>query len=115
MHLKESNGFIGLYTERPYKKGELLFELRGPIKADATSTSIQISKAKHIEDAYTQYINHHCTPSAKIVGRKVMAQHDLKPNDEITFDKNIMADELQKPFVCKCCGKLLRGKKYPAT
>lgn len=112
MKLKESNGSIGLYTERPYKKGEVLFELRGPVKANATSTSIQISKAKHIEDAYAQYINHHCNPSVKVIGRKIVAHHDIKSNDEITFNKNEMTDELQKPFVCKCCGKLLQGKNF---
>lgn len=112
MNLKKSNGMVGLYTEQSHKKGEVLFELRGPIKANATSTSIQISQAKHIEDAYAQYINHHCEPSAKIVGRKVVAQKDLVSNDEITLDKNDMADELQKPFVCNCCGKLIQGKKY---
>lgn len=112
MKLKENNGIIGLYTERCYKKGELLFELRGPIKAQATHTSIQISKTKHIEDAYAQYINHHCEPSVKIDGRKVLATYDLQTNEEITFNKNEMADELQNPFVCKCCGKLMQGKKF---
>ena len=44
--------------------------------------------------------------------KKVLAISNLKPNDEITFNKNEMADELQRPFVCKCCGKLQQGKKF---
>lgn len=112
MNFKKNKDMVGLYAEQPYQRGDVLFELRGPIKANATSTSIQISEAKHIEDAYAQYINHNCDASAKIVGRKVIAQKDLVANNEITLDKNEMADELQKPFVCNCCGKLIQGKKY---
>jgi len=106
------HGKTGLYTTQVYKKGELLFELRGPIKAHPTPTSIQISQFKHIEDAYAQFINHDCSPSVSVVGRKVIAKHDLKLNEEITFDKNEIADHLQNPFVCSCCGKLIQGKKH---
>ncbi|OJJ20478.1 hypothetical protein BKI52_18650 [marine bacterium AO1-C] len=112
MRVSQNNKDAGLYTERFYKKGELLFELRGPIKAHATPTSVQISQFKHIEDAYAQFINHNCSPSAYVVGRKVFAKHDLKSSEEVTFDKNEMADELQNPFVCNCCGKLIQGKKH---
>ena len=112
MKLLQNNGQTGLYTERCYKKGELLFELRGPIKAHSTPSSVQISQSKHIEDAYAQFINHNCNPSVFLIGRKVLAREDLNSNEEITFNKNEMAEELQNPFVCTCCGKLMQGKKH---
>ncbi len=112
MKLVQYNGKTTLHTTQSYRRGELLFELRGPIKAYASPTSIQISQFKHIEDAYAQFIDHHCTPSVYVVGRKVIAKQDLGSNQEITLNKNEMADQLQNPFVCKCCGKLMQGRKH---
>ncbi len=108
---KTQCGMKGLFANKNYRKGELIFLLQGQIKSTPTRTSIQISKHEHIEDDFGKYINHHCNPSAKIEYKgKVVANRAINKDEEITIDYCISEDIMVSPFVCKYCGKLISGK-----
>jgi len=59
-----------------------------------------------------KYINHSCDPSTYVKTlngiRKVLAMHDLRKGEEITYDYSINGDN-DGTFECKCGAKNCRG------
>ncbi len=82
------------------------------IIASPTRTSIQISEGKHVEDDIGKYINHACDPTCEIQGHKVVALRNLSAGEEATFDYSKNETYMANPFICKCCGKLIRGNRF---
>ena len=111
--IKPGKTAFGVFITKDVKKGQTLFKLKGPILETPTRTSVQIGKNKHIEDPLGAFINHSCTPTAK-VNKKNQTFVSLKPikaGEEITFDYNQNEDQMASPFICHCCGKKINGKK----
>ena len=112
-------GAKGLFATENIKKGAVIFALEGTRVPEPTRTSIQLEKDYHIEDFKGGYMNHHCDPTAEIVVKYnqleayglVMAKKDINSANEVTFDYETTEDSLAMPFRCKCCGKLVSGKK----
>lgn len=103
----------GVFVVADFKKGSVLFKMKGDIVQYPTRTSVQLGKNKHIEDRIAGHVNHSCTPNAKI-DRKTQSfvcLRDIEKGEEIMFDYNSNEELLASPFTCECCGRLIAGKK----
>ncbi len=66
-----------------------------------------------------KYINHSCDPSAYVKTvqgiRKVLAMHDIKSGEEVTYDYTINGDN-EGTFECKCgsnnCRRIYNGNFF---
>jgi len=104
---------FGVFTNNRIKVGDVVWDLgRGEPRFTPTRTSIQVGDKLHVEDSIGAFINHDCKPSCKVVGTKVIAVLDMGVGDEITFDYSQNEDEMASPFVCRCCGKLIKGNLF---
>ncbi|HEU5280641.1 MAG TPA: SET domain-containing protein-lysine N-methyltransferase [Gammaproteobacteria bacterium] len=102
----------GVFTLRPIKADDVIFEMKGKMVDAPTQTSVQVGDKQHIEDNLAKYLNHHCEASARVDREKkaLVALRNLNPGDEITFDYRKNEDKMAVPFMCGCCGKRICGK-----
>ena len=123
---------VGVIAMRPYKKGEAIFLVEGPITSKASKYSFALDLNRHIEprqegDKYNlgHYVNHSCDPTVftRIIERdgntpyiEVVARRDIKKGEEITFDYATLEYEVTLVnAMCKCgtkkCRKIIQGFK----
>ena len=89
----------GVFIDTYAKRGECIHKLKGHIKSTPCKYSVQISANRHIIDEPIGInLNHSFSPSACIEGNSVIAVHDLKPGDEITFNYNKNEAVVVSPF-----------------
>lgn len=105
-----------LVTTRAYAMGEqvLCIGPRSQVLPSPDRYSVQVGVGLHAvpttphqEDMYEawRYLNHHCTPSARWVGRALVARRQLGAGEEITFNYLTTEWEMDEPFLCRCgCG-----------
>lgn len=119
----------GVIAKKNYKKGELLFTIKGPILKNRTKYSFAIDLNLNIEPQSTSegenfghYTNHSCDPNAfiRIVEKdsknpypyiEVAARKAIKKGEEITvdyasFEYNTSVDGLR----CRCDQRKCRGE-----
>jgi len=104
---------FGVFALKNFKKGKILFRMRGKTYRTPTRTSVQVDKKRHMEDVIAGHLNHNCHPNAKVYRglRSFVALRDIHAGEEITFDYNKNEDRLSEPFVCACCQRNILGKK----
>ncbi len=107
----------GVFALKDIKKGEVLFELQGLIIDKPTKTSVQIGDHLHVENNIAGFINHNCRANAAVARQlqSFVATKDIESGDEITFNYNENEDHLACPFICGCCGRLIKGKHEKVT
>lgn len=89
----------GVFIDSYARRGQCIHTLTGTIKNIPCKYSVQVSKNEHIIDEPIGInLNHSSYPSVTIEGKKLIAAHDLKPNDEITFDYNKNEAVVVSPF-----------------
>ena len=106
----------GVFATKNISKNTIIFKMHGDFVKAPTQTSVQIDTDLHIEDTLAGMLNHSCTPTAR-VDRQLQALislRDIAMNEEITFDYSVNEENLAVPFICRCCGKTISGKKSPA-
>lgn len=110
--VKTSAHGLGVFATKNFRKGQLLFKMHGEISTHPTRTSVQIGKNKHIEDTIAAFVNHSCSPTAKVNKRTkiFVSLRNIKKGDEITFNYNKNEDKLASPFKCSCCGQKIKGR-----
>lgn len=131
---------MGLFADQPFKKGDVVAEYLGeyvvnPI-AEARETEYGEQRIKdyqfRIDDqlvidatkrgGFGRYINHNCSPncSAKIIPGKppsehlrrvmIVAQREIKPNEEISYDYQFPLElDLSARIPCNCQSDACRG------
>lgn len=104
---------IGVFAKKGFKKGTILFKLKGDVLDHPTRTSVQIGKHDHIEDYTAGHMNHSCHPNAKVLKRlhAFVTLKNITKGEEITFNYNANEDNLANPFKCECCGRKICGRK----
>jgi len=104
---------LGVFVTHAFKSGDVIFEMTGKLLKSPTRTSVQIGNDVHIEDEIAGFINHNCSPNAKIDKdiHSFVAIRDIAEDEEIVFDYNENEDSLASPFVCGCCNRKITGKK----
>lgn len=106
----------GVFATKKISKNTIIFKMHGEFVKSPTQTSVQIDEDLHIEDALAGMLNHSCNPTAR-VDRQLQALislRDINVNEEITFDYSANEEHLAVPFICRCCGKTITGKKSVA-
>lgn len=103
----------GVFAIEPINNNTIIFKMQGDFIDHPTQTSVQVGDQIHIEDSLAGLLNHSCNPSAKIDRQRhaVVSVREIKKNEEITFDYSVNEDKLAVPFICRCCGKMISGKK----
>ena len=129
-------GELGVVTKRDYRKGELLFTVKGPIQSQPTKYSFAVALDQHIEpqraDGFSDfghYLNHSCEPNvivrpvaanAVAAHIDVIARRAIKAGEEVAFDYASLEYEVTISNArCKCsapaCRKVIHGfKDLPA-
>lgn len=109
-----------IFAMKPFKRGEFIFLMAGPIVIKGTKYTIPIAKGLWIDpvpvDNFGKYVNHSCDPNAGIKQRTmVVAFKNIKKGEEITIDYAMIVyayrDEItEKGLICNCGSKNCRGK-----
>lgn len=109
-----------IFAKKPFKKGDFIFIIAGPIVGKGTRYTVPIAKGLFIDpvpvDNFGKYLNHSCEPNAGIKQRTiVIAFKNIKKNEEITIDYAMIiykyGNEIsKKDLVCKCGSKNCRSK-----
>jgi SET domain-containing protein len=117
LHVRRSAAGLGLYTDHPIKKGEVVIEYVGRViskEEEDTSRSkylFEVSKRKTIDGKpkwnKAGYINHSCRPNCEPEIRKgrvfIEAKRNIKEGEELGYDYGKeYFDEHIKPFGCRC-------------
>ena len=106
-----SEGFKGVFSIRYFRKGSVVHSLSlENVSSSPTRTSIEIGPSRHAEDSIGRFINPACRPSCVIQDNYVIAIKNIYSGDEITFDYSENETCMASPFLCDCCGKLIKGK-----
>lgn len=111
----------GLYTNQPFKKGQTVAFIHGPVAVIRVFTK-KISKETgnwigvgrfswiNTDESMFRFINHSCEPNVALISkRKVVALKDIPPDTEITMDYSLT--EAQPDWLlknCKCGSKHCR-------
>ena len=120
LKVKRSSAGLGLFTTRPYRRGERVIEYFGReiSKAEEYSSKskylFEINSRKTIDgtqrDNFARYINHSCKPNCEpnlSKGRMYIdAIKNIKEGEELTYDYGEeYFDEHIKPYGCRCAAK----------
>ena len=113
---------LGVYTLRPYLRGELVALVSGEIVAEHRLHTLQLTPDKHLYDPeFTGCLLHSCDPNAVIdpAKRVVTALKDIGIREAITVDYAHTEDRLVKQFACMCgstnCRRWIKGRKEETT
>ena len=109
---------LGVYTLRPYIRGELIAVVSGEIVDEHRLHSLQLTPETHLYDPdFTGCLLHSCDPNAIIdpAKREVTALKDIEIGEAITVDYAHTEDRLVKQFACMCgspdCRRWIKGRK----
>lgn len=124
----ELNGdYLKVKAIRIIHKGDEVLKLTGRIITKPTKYTIQLCENKHLEsfssdyndnNSVWRYINHSCSPNCIVdtINLKIIADKNILPGEEITFDYNTTEYEMVSPFNCACknemCKGEIKGSKY---
>ena len=98
----------GVVARQAIAKGEEVLIVRGPIGMNQTPYSFRCATGQHVEPTgYGHFVNHSCVPSCHIAYREggrpcLIANRDLEPDDEVTFDYTLTEGALANAFDCRC-------------
>ncbi len=103
-----------LVAQQAIAAGQVIFTLVGRETRSATRYSVQVGPEMHLDsddlatdaervrERYWMYLNHSCAPSAWVRGLEIVALHDIRPGEGVTFDYNGTEWEMAEPFACQC-------------
>ncbi len=113
MEVKATVEMYGLFSTCSFLQGQLVLSIEGDVVSQPSRTSIQIAPSQHIDVAgLGKFINHSCKPNCKVESSQLIATKCIVIGEEITFNYQESEDVLAHPFICKDCGKWIRGKKF---
>ena len=105
-----------LVAGRPFQTGETVLRLTGFAQRTPARTTIHVGGGDHIEHHCGRFLNHSCTPTTRIDGRRLVAVRTITEGEDITFDY-MVTGTVVAPFVCAHCRELVprraRFQYYP--
>lgn len=120
LRVGRSNAGLGLFTTRPYKKGERIIEYVGrtiPHAEEYSSRSkylFEVNSRKTIDGAVrtniARYINHSCKPNCEPEIERgriyIDAIKNIKAGEELVYDYGEeYFNEHIRPYGCRCAKK----------
>lgn len=113
---------LGVYTLRPYARGERIAVASGEIVSEHRLHTLQLTADTHLYDPeFTGCLLHSCDPSAIIdpAKREVTALKEIGTGKAVTVDYAHTEDRLVKQFACMCgssyCRRWIKGRKEKLT
>ncbi len=118
---------IGLFAEKRFKKGDLLFKIDGPIIKYKVEPNYRIgpnwvcTRANEwripLRDCMWRYINHCCEPNSGVKQENcVVAMRDLKIGEELTIDYSTVEGLRTWRINCSCkstqCRRIIRSVQF---
>lgn len=74
----------GLYAQNNYKRGSIVFTLRGGKEYDAPApNTIEVDYGVHVEHQWGKYLTHSAEPNVVVMGYLVIASKDIKEGELI--------------------------------
>lgn len=112
------NNAHGLFANKNFKKGELMYKFKSKNIVDKpTYLTVQIDDNKHfsLDPDFLQYMNHSCDPNV-FLDSKELTLTALKPitkGDELSFFYPSSEWDMDQPFICNCgslqCQRYIAG------
>lgn len=112
VRVKDETVGKGVFTCRPWHKGEVLARMSGTVVDQIRQHTLQISPTKHNYDPYfSGYFLHSCEPniSLDMETMLVTALKDIPANSWLYMDYAETEDYLFKTFPCGCNATSCRG------
>ncbi|WP_028315110.1 SET domain-containing protein [Desulfatibacillum aliphaticivorans] len=110
----------GIYTKRPFKKGEMVARMTGIAVPYILQHTLQITPNLHLYDPhFSGLLLHSCDPLVCLDMNKleIWALQDIDEGEALTMDYASTEDILFKQFPCACgsvnCRKWITGRKEP--
>lgn len=100
----EEKGF-GLFTRRPFEKGEQMARFTGEVLDEVKLHTLQINPTKHLHDPYfVGYLLHSCAPNVLLDMETLTmwAIKDIASGEALTMDYTSTEDILYRQFPCAC-------------
>lgn len=112
----DEKGF-GLYTRRPFKKGELMARFTGEVLDEVRLHTLQINPTRHLHDPhFVGYLLHACAPNVALDMETLTmwTLKDIDAGEALTMDYTSTEDVLYRQFPCLCqasnCRKWVTGR-----
>ena len=101
---RKENGIFGLFSRVMFRTGQTILVIRNGDKQenrDFRSIELDDGHYMHPDGMFT---NHSCDPTSYINKEQglLVANKQVWPNDEITFDYLANETEIVRPFYCHC-------------
>ncbi len=115
---REDGKGIGVYTKKPFKRGEMVARITGNIVPHLGQHTLQITPTTHLYDQYfTGYLLHSCSPNIFLDMKEfeIWALRDIDKGQSLTMDYASTEDVLFAQFPCLCetpnCRYWITGRK----
>ncbi|WTX53936.1 SET domain-containing protein-lysine N-methyltransferase [Streptomyces sp. NBC_00648] len=117
-----AGGAYTLIACEPAPAGARLFDMTGELTDIPSRYSVQVGKDTHLDlspsigheemmdSCFWRFMNHSCTPNARIDGQQVIALTGIQPGEEITFHYSTTEFAMAEPFDCWCGSENCAGR-----
>ena len=116
----------GVFANKDISKGKIIGEFNGKICSlkEAEEKKFDMNYLLQLDwdkwmlvESKEKYLNHSCGPNIGIKNNKLITLKDIRKNEELTIDYDLLEwDHLGDFMKCGCksknCRKLIRGYKY---
>lgn len=110
----------GVFASRPFRTGEPVFTLTGPLltleevlaKGSRSAHAFQMDHHLYLypKTMGGRFINHSCDPNAGLrEDREMVALRDIQVGEEVCFDYSTCVSEKLWSMPCRCGSSLCRG------
>jgi hypothetical protein len=102
--IPNSRGILSLYSSSCIDLGGVILDLSiGEVCIDPSFRTIDLGSF-HIDHPLGRYTNHSCNPNSYVdkEARKLIANKQILPGEEITFNYQDSEGSIVSPFLCSC-------------
>jgi hypothetical protein len=99
---------FALAAARAFPKDATVLRILGAAGNFPTRTSVHVGNGQHVENEVARFVNHACTPTTAVVGRRLVAVRSINVGDDITFDYTLTEPDISS-FSCSECGGTVAG------
>jgi len=101
---------LHLFTRIHYHKNDTIFTLQET--TGKINNYIYMGNGKYSNDVFSIFIRHSINPSCKIIGKDIIASHNILPGTEITYDQIKHEKKLKENEMKELKQKNIKIKKF---
>ncbi|MBI3175864.1 MAG: SET domain-containing protein [Chloroflexi bacterium] len=113
------NKVRSLVARQDFKRGDIIYQIPAEKVSDKPNRfTVQMDRNLHTEVGKLSALNHSCDPNVILDMEKmvVVACHDIKAGDELSFFYPSTEWEMAAPFICLCgspsCIHVVAGARF---